>query len=101
MNYNEVIPAALVGSLLLLSGCSTTAKSTGAQPEAVKDQAKAVQTEQYYPVQTTGSWIPRKVKKKEDIVGNGVVAVEGAALEQAVDAGRSRQPRDASVTPGR
>lgn len=96
MNRDKTIPAVLLGSLLLLSACKTPAKSTGAQPDTGK--GKAVQAEQYYPVQTTGTWIPRKVKKKSDIVANGVTSTEGAALEQVIDAGRARQPQDATVS---
>lgn len=82
------MPCILVCSLLLLTACSSPTKSAAPQ------QPAKAQKEEYAQAQSIGSWIPRKTKKKEDVVAIGVSAVEGQALENVVNAGLSRGSKE-------
>lgn len=92
MNPARTAPIALVAITLLLSACSSPSKSA-----ETKDKPKAAKQETYYQVESTGSWIPRKVRKKEDLMGSAVTAVEGEAMQKAIDAGATRHPKDADI----
>lgn len=80
--------AAVLACAVALTGCTTT-KTTSATPEKPK-AAKA----EYEQVNSMGSWIPRKVKKKSDLVADGTSTVDGSALERVQEAGHTRVPRD-------
>ncbi|MBA4138836.1 MAG: hypothetical protein C0518_16145 [Opitutus sp.] len=83
-------PAAWAGLLLcfgLTAGCNSTKTATAEKPRAAKDE--------YTQVNSMGSWIPRKVKKQADLIGDGTQTVDGSALEKVQQAGHSRVPRDA------
>ena len=84
----------LVTTAVMLSGCAQT-KTAEAEK---KDPAKQ---ETYTQVNSTGSWIPRKVKKKEDLIGDQTQVAAPSALDRAVAAGDSRVAKDPPATTGK
>lgn len=90
MNYptRPALLAGLVGSLLLTS-CNTT-QTTASKP------AEAVQTtERTKHVNSLGSWIPRKVTTKADLIGDSAQDVDAQALERIQASGLTKGPKDA------
>ena len=69
-------------ALCFIAGCVTKNDQTQQAPTAPKD-TQAVK------VEGVGSWIPRKVKSKKDIIGDGTVMTDSRAMEQANAAGRA------------
>lgn len=67
----------------LYTGCQTTTAS-GDQPVVRKQQTTYT---------GTGTWIPRKVKKKSDLIGDQTTVTSGEALERANRAGLTRVPK--------
>jgi curli biogenesis system outer membrane secretion channel CsgG len=88
----EPTRTALVAAILLgaagLAGCKTTPSST-----ATVEKPKAAKTD-YQQVNSMGSWIPRKVKKQSDLIGDSTKVVDGSALERVQQAGHTKVPRD-------
>jgi hypothetical protein len=44
-------------------------------------------------VSSPGSWIPRKVKSKQDVIGDQTMETTGELLERANATGRAFRPR--------
>jgi hypothetical protein len=75
--------------LLIMSvawaGCATpprTSRPATAGPETIVTQ-----------VSSPGSWIPRKVKSKQDVIGDQTMETTGELLERANATGRAFRPR--------
>jgi hypothetical protein len=75
MNRPPLLTIALVGSCAFLAGCNTP-------PAPAETKKASAKEETYVPVNSMGSWIPRKVKKKEDIIGDSGQVASGSALEK-------------------
>lgn len=80
-----------VTAAALLAGCNTTAK-TAAQPEKPKAAAQA--EEETVEVNSTGSWLPRKVKKKRDVIGDSTQQASAEALQKVQDLGKANVARE-------
>ncbi len=90
MNYAKLVPCTMLAAAVLLGGCSTSTKSAD-----TKAPAKTAQDDQaYVPVSTMGSWIPRKVKKKEDVIGTTGENVAPEAMNRVNAQGASNIPKD-------
>lgn len=70
---------------LLLAGCATKPKETATETK---------KTDEYTTVTSMGSWIPRKVKTKADVIGDSTGVTDKKILERAVNAGNTRVARD-------
>ena len=68
-------------------GCNFT--QTSAQPEKQK-----ASRDEYVQVNSMGSWIPRKVKKKSDLIGDSTQVVESDALQRVQAAGAANVPKE-------
>ena len=68
-------------SLSLSAGC---ASKTTATTESSKTSSNETT------VQSIGSWIPRKVKKKSDILGDSTGEADKSVLQQAITKGNTR-----------
>ena len=73
---------------LMLGGCATTSTS----PEKKAPTTAAV--EDAVQVNSLGSWIPRKVKKKADIIGDAAQVVDAEALNKINAQGSTRTVKE-------
>ncbi|NBX59163.1 MAG: hypothetical protein EBT62_01660 [Opitutaceae bacterium] len=78
----------LVILALLLSGCATTPTT----PE--KKAPTTAEVEESVQVNSLGSWIPRKVKKKADIIGDASQVVDAEALNKINAQGSTRTVKE-------
>ncbi|MCX6950413.1 MAG: hypothetical protein NTX39_12225 [Opitutae bacterium] len=78
----------LVILALLLGGCATTPTT----PE--KKAPTTAEVEESVQVNSLGSWIPRKVKKKADIIGDASQVVDAEALNKINAQGSTRTVKE-------
>jgi PBP1b-binding outer membrane lipoprotein LpoB len=78
----------LVILALLLGGCATTPTT----PE--KKAPTTAEVEESVQVNSLGSWIPRKVKKKADIIGDAAQVVDAEALNKINAQGSTRTVKE-------
>ena len=78
----------LVIMALLLGGCATTPTT----PE--KKAPTTAEVEESVQVNSLGSWIPRKVKKKADIIGDASQVVDAEALNKINAQGSTRTVKE-------
>lgn len=78
----------LVILALLLGGCATTPTT----PE--KKAPTSAEVEESAQVNSLGSWIPRKVKKKADIIGDAAQVVDAEALNKINAQGSTRTVKE-------
>ncbi len=90
MNHRLTFVIVALSAAAFLAGCNTTAK-TAAQPEKPK---AAASDEEYVQVNSTGSWLPRKVKKKRDLVGDATQQTSAEALQKVQDLGKANVARE-------
>lgn len=91
----------LLGSVLLvaLAGCNSTATTAEAakQPAGTKaEPAKETRQQDYVRVNSMGSWIPRKVKKQSDLIGDSTKTAEAGALQRVQESSLANTVRDGS-----
>lgn len=73
---------------LMLGGCATTPTT----PE--KKAPTTAEVEESVQVNTLSSWIPRKVKKKADIIGDAAQVVDAEALNKINAQGSTRTVKE-------
>ena len=78
----------LVILALLLGGCATTPTT----PE--KKAPTTAEVEESVQVNSLGSWIPRKVKKKANIIGDAAQVVDAEALNKINAQGSTRTVKE-------
>ena len=76
MNTPSLLKQSLVLAAFLLGGCATTPTTPDKKATTTAEVEDTVQ------VNTLGSWIPRKVKKKADIIGDASQVVAAEALDK-------------------
>lgn len=89
--HNYVVRAVLALALTaLVAGCNSTTTKTAESTEP----KKAVAQEEYVRTTSTGSWIPKKVKKKDTPKGDAAVQeVNPESMEKLNEAGRTMGTR--------
>ncbi len=97
MKHAKLAILGLFVTSVLLSGCTAPAKTT----DAGKETPKTVKQEDSAQYSSVGSWIPRKVKKKEDVLGTNTQTVSAEALQKVDDRSSTLQPRDGPAPTGR
>lgn len=88
---SRLLPALLaVLAAAFLAGCNTTAKTAtqAEKPKAAQAEEETVE------VSSTGSWLPRKVKKKRDLVGDATQQTSAEALQKVQDLGKANVARE-------
>jgi len=78
----------LVILALLLGGCATTPTTPEKKAPTTAEVEASVQ------VNSLGSWIPRKVKKKADIIGDASQVVDAEALNKINAQGSTRTVKE-------
>ncbi len=73
---------------LMLGGCATTPTTSEKKAPTTAEVEDAVQ------VNSLGSWIPRKVKKKADIIGDAAQMVDAEALDKINAQGSTRTVKE-------
>ena len=98
MNTPKLATLALFTTAVLLSGCAapaTTATAEKEKPKAVKAETSQDDAPAY---SSLGSWIPRKVKKKEDVIGTNTVTASGEALEKVNASASTRTVQEGQLS---
>ena len=91
MNLRLIPPALVVPSIILLScGCTSPTKTAESKQQPAAAQAE----EPYVPVNSLGSWIPRKVKTKSDLLGDSTKTVAPEAMNAVTARGASGVEKD-------
>lgn len=97
---SRLLPCVLLGSLLLAAtaGCNSTATTaeTKQAPAATKAEPAKESRQEYVRVNSMGSWIPRKVKKQSDLIGDNTKTAEAGALQRVQESSLSNTVRDGS-----
>lgn len=76
-------------ALCLAAGCATDKTTAKAPPSSESNAQKETVS-----VNSMGSWIPRKVKKKEDVLGDTSSVASGEALQKVQTQGLSNVQKD-------
>lgn len=78
-----------VGAIALVTGCATDKKTA----DDTKKTPSAAQ-EEYVTVNSMGSWIPRKVKKKDDLIGDKTGVASAEALQKVQNMGAANTAKE-------
>ena len=91
MTRHTLLVLGLIASSVLV-GCTTQPKTAERKPEI--KEAKKETTEEYVTQTTTGSWIPRKVKKSEATASDKQSREAQQAMSDLQQRGNLNRPTD-------